>query len=1515
LLNFAAQTQTMGWLGLVGIDLNEFFTELDEDDVFEYSDIDPNAVAAKLKSPSSFSNWIWDLENSSVTVDITEIRTYEIETEIDEEDDLVITCSCRSHDPCKHIVAFWHVGKELYAKMLVTSASQTVNADNHDAIYSSLPVLIEKANESEHDILLSPPTLSAAWQRLDPYDRAILTMLALLGHNSVSFHAIYWLLEACGTKHFSQSSLSQRKMLALIEQMEKEGFVKSRSNYYYNLSTDPLAHSVLTYQAQHRSELLESIYLSLQKVLQSTRYTYLSEELLLILSETTSIYVAFGSNGKRPYQPITQAIPLIGSGALSDPRYIASFTRPYLKMLLATQGPFTSSHGANMAWYVYAKELLDLKLPDDDLNKAYYYMVLEAAMMIGDTEMLDQIGLRFPNTFIGNLAAGWKCLIVGEYEKATAIAAIIAKAMRTERLNGAPLLRTVWLLRIFTSIKSKVASDDLRKQLNYLTTSKISLSDEKKFAEAIPFFMDHKFAAAENALKPQYYAGMASMARLLVLSWIGEDKVKTSDLPMVIAYLGSGASYWLREVALMKQRLGIASEQELQSATDDATKYGWGQPILHFYKPMSEWEAGLAALMKVGGAQQDATATARIIWMVDTKTGRLQPKEQKANKSGWSSGRDIGAQNVVSNNFIDSFDKQIVHSISKLGRDYFYYQGLMYKDVVLGMIGHPRLFLAESPTTQVHFVDEPVSISIKERGDDMYEFGFNISFEQNSQHIIAKETPTKYRVYQIQKEHKEVLQAMGKERILIPKSAKEDLEKAIAHVGGIVEVQSTVGDMQGSIPEIEADATIYAQVVPIGSGFMLELFVRPLKTVPTYCIVGEGDANLFGLQQDKTRVFCMRDLSEEKANLKKVVKAIDFLNENKPTDNAWLLDSDKACLGFLSDSLALIEKKKLIVEWPKGEKYKVVGEAKEANWNIKVASRNDWFTIDGALKLDEENVLTMQELVEQINLNGRFIQLNSGNFMSLSKAFEARIRAIAGLTQTNKKTKELTMHGLAAGAMSDLLVDLPNTTLSPEWTDRIEKIKNLRNKKYPLPKGLNAELRSYQKEGFAWLSRLADWGAGACLADDMGLGKTLQVQALMLKRASDGPALVVAPASVVRNWVNEIKKFTPSLEPLMFSDVDNREKSIKKLKGGQVMIVTYNLLQREAELFASRKFSTIVLDEAQAIKNAQTKRSDVVKNLQGDFKIITTGTPIENHLGELWSLFEFINPGFLGSSEEFTQRFVGPIERDKDENRRNDLRRLIQPFMLRRLKKDHLKDLPSKTEILLSVEMSKDELAFYEALRRDSVRRIEEMANMPPGERGLRVLAELTRLRQACCNPRLIDEESTLPCSKLRLFDETVTELIENGHKALVFSQFVTHLSIIREHLDQRGIKYQYLDGSTPTAKRQESIDAFQAGEGDLFLISLKAGGAGINLTAADYVIHMDPWWNPAVEDQATDRAHRMGQTKPVTVYRLITAGTIEEKILALHEDKRDLADSLLEGTDISARLNTKDLIELMKLN
>ncbi|RMG73101.1 MAG: DEAD/DEAH box helicase, partial [Bacteroidetes bacterium] len=403
-----------------------------------------------------------------------------------------------------------------------------------------------------------------------------------------------------------------------------------------------------------------------------------------------------------------------------------------------------------------------------------------------------------------------------------------------------------------------------------------------------------------------------------------------------------------------------------------------------------------------------------------------------------------------------------------------------------------------------------------------------------------------------------------------------------------------------------------------------------------------------------------------------------------------------------------------------------------------------------------------------------------------------------------------------------------------------------------------------------------------------------------------------APASVARNWLREAERFAPSLRPLLLHE-GNRAETIAGLGPYDLLITSYTLLQIEQDGLSTVEFATVILDEAQAIKNRQTKRSQAAKSLQAGFRLLTTGTPIENHLGELWNLFDFLNPGLLGSLDQFNTRFAQPIERNQDTEKRAQLRKLLRPFILRRRKSEVLDELPEKTEITLSVTLSDDERAFYEALRREAVERLDASGPEAGGGQHIRILAEITRLRQACCHPQLVTPESEIGSSKLEVFAETVRELRENGHKALVFSQFVRHLRLIEDWVQAEGIAYQYLDGQTPLKEREKRVAAFQRGEGDLFLISLKAGGVGLNLTAADFVIHLDPWWNPAVEDQASDRAHRIGQQRPVTVYRLVTEQTIEEKIVRLHAEKRELADSLLEGTDTGGKLDAEALLALLR--
>jgi len=473
----------------------------------------------------------------------------------------------------------------------------------------------------------------------------------------------------------------------------------------------------------------------------------------------------------------------------------------------------------------------------------------------------------------------------------------------------------------------------------------------------------------------------------------------------------------------------------------------------------------------------------------------------------------------------------------------------------------------------------------------------------------------------------------------------------------------------------------------------------------------------------------------------------------------------------------------------------------------------------------------------------------------------------------------------------------------------MQRITEAGQMQFELPANIHAELRSYQQVGFQWMSRLAWWGAGACLADDMGLGKTLQAITLMQSRAAQGPQLVVMPTSLLHNWQSELSRFAPALSvKLLNPQGANRQQMVTEAEAGDVILATYGLLVTEGELLSQPTWTTIVLDEAHTIKNRDSQTSKAAMKLKANFRLMLTGTPLQNHLSEIWNLFQFANPDLLGSYQQFTDRFILPIERDHDQERQRLLRRVLSPFLLRRTKDDVLNELPEKTEITLRVELSPEEQALYDNLRQQAIANLEEGSKS-----ALQTLAEITRLRQAACHPRLIDQKLPIKSSKTQAFLDLVDELRQSGHRALVFSQFTSHLALIREELDRLGIDYLYLDGSTSTIERNRLVRQFQTGSEPLFLISLKAGGQGLNLTAADYVIHLDPWWNPAIEDQASDRAHRIGQERPVTVYRLIAADTIEEKILRLHQNKRSLADALLEDADMFSQISADDVIRLLR--
>lgn len=664
------------------------------------------------------------------------------------------------------------------------------------------------------------------------------------------------------------------------------------------------------------------------------------------------------------------------------------------------------------------------------------------------------------------------------------------------------------------------------------------------------------------------------------------------------------------------------------------------------------------------------------------------------------------------------------------------------------------------------------------------------------------------------------------------------------------------------------------------------------------------------------RIATQRDLVREETLLDQLDQACPaFLDM---PGNVLLLDDLQNALGALEQLEAASAQANfdLLLRWPKGKKISLTEKLDVQHLQLSVSKKSEWFDITGDLQVNKEQVIELRKLLELVRTSsGRFIELGAEQILALSDDLRHKLEQLNQLTDDGK------FHPIASLQIEEATTGMRMKTIHA-WDQQTQKMHQANAIKPQIPSTFQAQLRDYQLVGFDWATRLAHWGAGACLADDMGLGKTLQALAVLLSRAKHGPSLVIAPTSVCFNWQQEALKFTPTLNIKLFADATTTEQRIALLDGlnpFDCVIISYGLLQRETEILKAVQWHSIVADEAQALKNPLAKRTKAAMALKGDFKMITTGTPIENDLTELWSLFRFINPGLLGNLKRFGERFSLPIANAKEDKvaarkASQGLKALIQPFILRRMKNQVLTELPPRTDINIQVEMSPKERDFYEALRLNAIDNISQAGQQAnAGEQRIRMLAELVKLRQACCNPKLVMAETDIPSAKLAALNELLDELKLNNHKALIFSQFVGHLQLIKQHIEAKGFSYQYLDGSTPQKERQKRVNAFQSGEGDIFLISLKAGGSGLNLTAADYVIHMDPWWNPAVEEQASDRAHRMGQKRPVTIYRLITQNTIEEKIVALHQNKRDLADKLLSGNETATKLSVDDMLNLLK--
>jgi SNF2 family DNA or RNA helicase len=571
----------------------------------------------------------------------------------------------------------------------------------------------------------------------------------------------------------------------------------------------------------------------------------------------------------------------------------------------------------------------------------------------------------------------------------------------------------------------------------------------------------------------------------------------------------------------------------------------------------------------------------------------------------------------------------------------------------------------------------------------------------------------------------------------------------------------------------------------------------------------------------------------------------------------------------------------------------------------------DWLEVRFDMEGIEEEEIA--EILRHLREKKKYYKLPGGAYVSLEDENYAAIASM--LEDMDIGSRDLDSARMLVPVMRGLrFLDpeeaSPGVRLGQRFRELIDHIRNPESLEFPVPPQLSPILRDYQKYGYQWMKTLAHYHFGGILADDMGLGKTIQSIAFLLSelpriREAGSPALIVCPASLTFNWLNELKKFAPDIHAVvMEGSKEARGGILEDLSGVDVLITSYPLLRRDAEAFADLEFSILILDEAQAIKNHATQTAQSVKEIRARHRFALTGTPVENRLEELWSIFDAVFPELFLSRRRFLE--LSPEQ----------VARKVRPFLLRRRKTDVLKELPEKIETVQTSELTQEQkklyIAYLARLQQEAIRRIREDGFQ---KSRMHILAGMTRLRQLCCHPALFVEGYEGGSGKLEQLLEIVESCRESGKRMLVFSQFTGMLGIIRGELERLGTSFFYLDGQTPGKERVDMCRRFNEGEGELFLISLKAGGTGLNLTGADTVLLFDLWWNPAVEQQAADRAHRIGQKNVVQVIRLVTRGTIEEKMYELQQRKRDLIDAVVTpGEDGLAALSEEDIRELLMI-
>lgn len=712
------------------------------------------------------------------------------------------------------------------------------------------------------------------------------------------------------------------------------------------------------------------------------------------------------------------------------------------------------------------------------------------------------------------------------------------------------------------------------------------------------------------------------------------------------------------------------------------------------------------------------------------------------------------------------------------------------------------------------------------------------------------------------------------------------------------------------IPEEVKDRYL---TLPFSAKIYFDLFHGAVRAT-VYFRYGSYEFNCFDAPNTDGYILT-RDQDQEE-NLCKRLEALSF----EPHNGFYLLKNEDAIYLLFQEGLMNLSE---YAELYSSDEFTKIRSARHSLQKIglTMSSGEDFLQVD--FGIDEISGEELRNILYSYRQKKRYHRLNDGSFIDLTD--DSFLKVVNLLESINVSYRDIDKNGQVKLSKSyapvfDLIEQESGITICKDekFTEFLNRLTSPEERHYSVPSSIQIELRGYQKTGFSWLRMLSDNCFGGILADDMGLGKTLQaitymVSVLETETFSGIPFLVVCPTSLLYNWLDEVETYAPCLRTRIIQGTPEERKSQLTLEEPCDLVITsYPLLRRDLPLYREMKFHTVFIDEAQFIKNAMTGNAKSVKELSSKVRFALTGTPLENSLSELWSIFDFILPGYLFSYSRFAKFFERPIAKGETKPLTR-LNHRVKPFLMRRMKKDVLSELPEKFETKKVCELTEEQRLLYVSYAKQAKEEItNEIQKVGVEKSRMQILAALTRLRQICCHPGMFLENYEGGSGKLSLFMQIADDLRKNDHRVLVFSQFTSMLDILQDALNESDFSFFYLCGATKPADRQEYVKRFNAGERDLFLISLKAGGTGLNLTGADTVIHIDPWWNPAVEDQASDRAHRIGQTKNVHVIRLLTKGTIEEKIFKLQQKKQDLFHAVIEaGETFLTGLSKEEIEEL----